>query len=102
MKKFDEKKRLKNIGIIKSLSGPELIEAHRIIDQGATTPLIYFWYNLYKMFFYPNFKLEDIHKQAIYYIGLQPEFEKQIITWIQAYEKRVKVLEEEMVTEPGA
>jgi hypothetical protein len=84
----NKQQQLKKMGIIQGLNAIKQMEAERIIDMGADVNLIYFWYNLGKAYYYPNFSLDEVHKQALYYKGRYPSMEPAINEWVHCYEIR--------------
>ena len=85
----DTQQHLKQMGMIQGLDADKQLEAGRIIDMGADISLIYFWYNLGKAYFYPNFSLDEVHQQVVYYKDKYPSMKKEITEWVRGYEARI-------------
>jgi len=86
------KTHLKRKNFIRSLPYEELKIAHRIIEKGVDYPLLYFWYNLRQLNYWPCFTITDVSIQVLYYVERNPDFEEDILEWFNIYDKATKHL----------
>jgi hypothetical protein len=80
------KEEMRHLNFISSLPYPELVIAHKIIDRGPDTALLYFWFNLFKGHYFPLFSLDDVQKVAEYFSKKYPDWKESINTWFHDYQ----------------
>lgn len=63
--------------------------AQQLNERGITLGLLYFWFNMKKLTYFPTFSELSVRAEVVSYIEKYPDWEEDILQWFQGYEEQV-------------
>lgn len=82
---------LKKAGVLKGLSYEQLLQVNYLVEKGADVALIYFWFNLLRRHYHPNFTPFQVARQSVFYMHRDPTFADDIAQWYNSYIKAIRL-----------
>lgn len=64
--------------------------AQLLVQRGITLGLLYFWFNMRKLTYFPTFSELSVRAEVVDYITKYPEWEEDILEWFKTYEEQIE------------
>jgi hypothetical protein len=63
--------------------------AQLLVERGITLGLLYFWFNMKKLTYFPTFSELSVRAEVVEYIEKYPAWEEDILEWFKQYEEQI-------------